>query len=132
MQRKTDIIGGVAEALHLRISIKKLRQIAVDFGPQKLLPAKCELTVNDGTGHLQTVVMKSKGPLEQLGYRHSIGKFPRRQRPDLDQFRRTKAKLIAVCRAMVRKHASPQAKLVALEHSVFNTTLGANDVFNGC
>ena len=52
MQRTADIIGGVAEALHLRISIKKLRQIAVDFGPQKLLPAKCELSVKDGTGHL--------------------------------------------------------------------------------
>jgi hypothetical protein len=32
MQRKADIIGGIAEALHLKISIKKLRQIAVDFG----------------------------------------------------------------------------------------------------
>ena len=68
-------------------------------------------------------LMKSKGPFDQLGYRSSIGKYPARQRPDLEQFRRTKTTLIAVCRAMVRKHASPQAKLIALEYSVFNTAL---------
>ena len=47
MQRKATIIGGVAEALHLRISIKKLRQIAADFGAQKLLPDVCEIQMND-------------------------------------------------------------------------------------
>ena len=123
MQRKATIIGGVAEALHLRISIKKLRQIAVDFGAQKLLPKKCEIQMNDGTGNTETIPMKSKGPFDQLGYRSSIGKYPARQRPDLEQFLRTKATLIAVCRAMIRKHASPAAKLIALEYSVFNTAL---------
>ena len=123
MQRKATIIGGVAEALHLRISIKKLRQIAVDFGAQQLLPEGCEIAMNDGTGNTETIPMKNRGPFDQLGYRSSIGKYPTRQRPDLEQFRRTKATLIAVCRAMVRKHASPQAKLIALEYSVFNTAL---------
>ena len=52
MKRNADIIGGLAELLHLTISIKKLRKIATDFGAQQLLPDKCELHLNDGTGNI--------------------------------------------------------------------------------
>ena len=123
MQRKADIIGGIAEALHLRISIKKLRQVAVNFGTQQLLPPQCTLSINDGMGKIEMVTIPSKGPFDQLGYRHSIGVLSRNQRPDSDQFRRSKATLIAVCRALERKSASAMCKLEALERSVFSTTL---------
>ena len=123
MQRKADIICGLAEILHLRISIKKLRQVAVDFGPQKLLPESCALRVNDGTGKIETVTIPPKGPFDQLGYRNSVGAFSNRQRPDLEQFIRTKTFLIAVCRSIKQKCASAMCKLVAVELSVFNTAL---------
>ena len=123
MQRKADIIGGLAEILHLRISIKKLRQIAADFGAQQLLPAKCSLKVNDGTGNIVSVDIPPRGPFDQLGYRHSVGAYPHNQRPDLEQFQRTKAFLIAVCRSLQRKSATAGCKLAALEMSVFNTAL---------
>ena len=76
MQRKADIIGGLAEILHLRISVKKLRQIAVDFGSQHLLPEHRTLSVNDGTGKMEVLTIPSKGPFDQLGYRNSVCKFP--------------------------------------------------------
>ena len=128
MQRKATIIGGIAEALHLRISIKKLRQIAADFGAQKLLPDVCEIQMNDGTGQMKAIPMKRDGPFDQLGFRSTIGAHGARRRPDLEQFIRTKATLIAVCRAMARKHATPQAKMIALEYSVFNTALWRTQV----
>jgi hypothetical protein len=90
MQRKADIIGGIAEALHLKISIKKLRQIAVDFGSQALIPKPCSLDVNDGTGKIESVTIPPKGPFDQLGYKYSVGVYPVNQRPDLDQFIRLK------------------------------------------
>jgi hypothetical protein len=45
------------------------------------------------------------------------------QRPDVDQFFRLKAFLIAVCRSLARKSATAMCKLAALEMSVFSTTL---------
>ena len=83
MQRKADIIGGLAEILHLRISVKKLRQIAVDFGSQQLLPDQRTLSVNDGTGKMEVLTIPSKGPFDRLGYRNSIGKFQAHQGPTL-------------------------------------------------
>jgi hypothetical protein len=67
MQRKADIIGGIAEALHLRIAIKKLRQIAVDFGSQQLLPTDRVIHINDGTGNVEPIRIPAKGPFDQLG-----------------------------------------------------------------
>ena len=61
MQRKVDIIGAVSQALHLRISIKKLRQLAVNFGQQPLLPTQCTLEINDGTGKKTALPVKDKG-----------------------------------------------------------------------
>ena len=123
MQRKADNIGGIAKALHLKISIKKLRQIAVDFGSQALIPKPCSLDVNDGTGKIESVTIPPKGPFDQLGYKYSVGVYPVNQRPDLDQFIRLKSFLIAVCRSLKRKSATPLCKLAALEMSVFNTVL---------
>ena len=111
MQRKADIIGGFAEMLHLRISIKKLRQIASDFGPQGLLPLVREIRVNDGTGRIETLKIPSRGPFDQLGYRYSVGAYPRNQRPDLDQFLKLKSMLTAECRSLVRKSANAGANL---------------------
>ena len=93
MQRKADIIGGLAEILHIRISIKKLRQVATDFGPQQLLPEECSLNVNDGTGKIETMVIPSPGPFDQLGYRNSVGKLAPNHRPDLEQFKSVKLSL---------------------------------------
>jgi hypothetical protein len=100
MQRKADIIGGLAEALYLRISIRKLRQIAVEFGTQRLLQQPCLISVNDGTGKIENVPIPNKSPFDQLGYRNSVGVYPANQRPDLEQFLRLKSFLIAVCRSL--------------------------------
>ena len=123
MQRKVDIIGGLAEILHIRISIKKLRQVATDFGPQQFLPEECSLNVNDGTGKIETMVIPPRGPFDQLGYRNSVGKLAPNHRPDFEQFKSVKALLIAVCRSLQRKSATAGCKLAALEMSVFNTVL---------
>jgi hypothetical protein len=62
-----------------------------------------------------TVAIPNKGPFDQLGYKYSVSVYTINQRPDLDQFRRFKALLIAVCRSLARKSATAMCKLAALE-----------------
>jgi hypothetical protein len=123
MQRKADIARGLAEILHLKISVKKLRQIATDFSAQKLIPKQCTVRVNDGTGKIETLNIPRRGPFDQLGYKNSVGIYQVNQRPDLEQFLKLKAFLIAVCRSLKRKSATALCKLAALEMSVYNTAL---------
>ena len=123
LQRNADIVGDIAQALHLQISIAKLRQLAVNYGHELLLPPDPTIRMNDGLGRSAEVPLPSKGPFKQLGYTFTIGKRLPTENLDQEQFTSVKTHLTMVCNNMIRKHADPLSKLVALQTSVINSCL---------
>ena len=119
LQRKARIVGAFAETFRLQISVKKLRQVGIDFGQEEVIPEDCHIEIDDGNKTKTMVSVPKTNDVKILGYTKSFENGT----CDENQFIKTLGTLSTLCATIARKKASPEAKMIALTYRVFNVVL---------